>query len=102
MRSRNTKFVESARVGGGGRFRSWSVRAAILIEDHAGCPSARLHGGVEPQNVMREAQQRPLPFYFCFSPEQKVAKSARLFDLSEHRFHHALARRIDRFAHLGL
>src|ERR1700674_5445815 len=51
---------------------------------------------------MRQAQQRPLPFYFLFSAEQELTEPARLLDLPEHRLHYALARRVDGFAHLGL
>src|SRR6266853_459273 len=50
---------------------------------------------------MCQAEQGPLPFYFVFSAQQELSKSASLFDLPEHRFYNALARRIDGFAHLG-
>src|SRR5260221_13888915 len=51
---------------------------------------------------MGQAQQRPLAFHFLFSAQQELTKSTRLLDLPEHRFHHAFARRVDGFAHLGL
>ena len=46
---------------------------------------------------MGGADHGPLGTHFFDAPQQELAESARLFDLSEHRFHHLLSQSVGRF-----
>lgn len=65
-RSTNIWLETGPRVAAAGnRFRSGWTRD--FDENNHRRLSAGLHGCMEPQNVMRQADQRPLSFYFVFS-----------------------------------
>src|SRR6202790_3901624 len=53
--------------------------------------------GEQLEEVVGGADHRPLGAHFCDAPQQELAESARLFDLSEHRFHHLLSQSVGRF-----
>ena len=54
------------------------------------------------QQVVDGADQRPFALHRGQAAPQELAEAARLFDLSEDRFHNALSRRIDRCPNFGL
>src|SRR6266568_5958413 len=51
---------------------------------------------------MGETDHRPLALYLLQSTQEKLPKTARLFDLSKHRLNHGFASGIDGRAHFGL
>ena len=73
-----------------------------MSENHSAALRLRLLGRVEPQNVVREAYQRPFAAYFVDTPHQELSESASLLDLAKDRLHYRLACRVDCFAGFGL
>src|SRR5258708_39772672 len=59
--------------------------------------SGRLCEGEQLQEIVGGADHCPLGAHFHDAPQQELAESARLFDLSEHRLHHLLSQSIGRF-----
>src|SRR5260370_35494391 len=53
--------------------------------------------GAKLQEVVGGADHGPLGTYFFDAPQQELAESARLLDLSEHRFHHLFSQSIGCF-----
>ena len=44
-----------------------AVRTVILTENHSESPASGLRRRIQPQDVVRQAHQRPLAFYFLNS-----------------------------------
>src|SRR5258708_6566810 len=59
--------------------------------------SGGLCEGEKLLEVVSGADHCPLGTYFFDAPQQELAESARLFDLSEHRFHYLLSQSVGCF-----
>ena len=52
-------------------------------------------GSVHLQHIVRRTHERPLPADLLEAPQVEAPKATHVFDLPEHRFDDALARRVD-------